>query len=134
MPLSGTTSNAECAVAGKGGRPDSLVAQLPKRDHHFAGHRVVMVSSGAQGVGCKRLGLPVKPTGLAQKQACAAVGQPHLMRFYDDFFSALGLVRPPPPPPPGVRPQPRPLALAAFRGHPPAHFSYTCDYCRLVLR
>lgn len=25
-------------------------------------------------------------------QACAAVGQPHLMRYYDDFFSALGVV------------------------------------------
>jgi len=61
------------------------------RDLHHAGHRVVVVSSGSQGVGCKRLGLPAKPTALAQKQACAAVGQVHLMRFYDDFFSALGV-------------------------------------------
>lgn len=54
---------------------------------------VIIVSSGAVGVGCQRLGLEVRPSLLAQKQALAAVGQQHLMRYYDDFFSALGLVR-----------------------------------------
>ena len=53
---------------------------------------MVIVSSGAVGVGCQRLGLAARPAGLAQKQALAAVGQQHLMRYYDDFFSALGLV------------------------------------------
>ncbi|GAB4816496.1 hypothetical protein N2152v2_003542 [Parachlorella kessleri] len=55
------------------------------------GLNVIIVSSGAVGVGCQRLGLAVRPSGLAQKQALAAVGQQHLMRYYDDFFSALGL-------------------------------------------
>lgn len=30
---------------------------------------------------------------MAQKQALAAVGQVHLMRYYEDFFNAVGLVR-----------------------------------------
>ncbi len=63
------------------------------RDLHADGHKVVIVSSGAVGVGAQRLGLSARPKELSQKQALAAVGQVHLMRFYDDFFSALGLVR-----------------------------------------
>lgn len=57
---------------------------------HDAGHKVVLVSSGAVGAGCQRLELKTKPTDLVQKQALAAVGQALLMRYYDDFFSALG--------------------------------------------
>ena len=63
------------------------------RDLHVQGHNVVVVSSGSVGVGALRLGLESRPTRLAQKQALAAIGQPHLMRYYDDFLSALGLVR-----------------------------------------
>lgn len=66
------------------------------RDLHAEGHRVVIVSSGAVGVGAQRLGLATRPKEIAQKQALAAVGQVHLMRFYEDFFHALGLVRGPP--------------------------------------
>lgn len=58
-----------------------------------AGHYVIIVSSGAVGVGCQRLGLKQRPSKLAQKQALAAVGQVHLMRFYEDILNALGLVR-----------------------------------------
>jgi len=61
------------------------------RDLHNAGYNVVLVSSGAVGVGCQRLKLRTKPSNLATKQALAAVGQLHLMRYYDDMFSALGL-------------------------------------------
>mmetsp|Transcript_3601 Transcript_3601/g.11664 ORF Transcript_3601/g.11664 Transcript_3601/m.11664 type:complete len:411 (-) Transcript_3601:736-1968(-) len=53
------------------------------------GHDVVLVSSGAVGVGCQRLGLAERPKRLAELQAMAAIGQPHLMRYYDEFFSAL---------------------------------------------
>jgi glutamate 5-kinase len=53
------------------------------------GHRVVLVSSGAVGVGCARLGLKTRPTALATKQAVAAVGQGRLMRIYDDMFSLM---------------------------------------------
>jgi glutamate 5-kinase len=61
------------------------------KDLHAQGHYVILVSSGAVGVGCQRLGLESKPPRLAQKQALAAVGQVHLMRHYADLFAALGL-------------------------------------------
>ncbi|KAG0242009.1 hypothetical protein BGW41_004992 [Actinomortierella wolfii] len=51
------------------------------------GHRVVLVTSGAIGVGLRRLNLPSKPKDLAQIQAIAAVGQGRLMSLYDDLFS-----------------------------------------------
>ena len=44
------------------------------------------------GVGCQRLRLCARPDSLAQKQALAAVGQVHLMRYYDDLFTAVDLV------------------------------------------
>jgi glutamate 5-kinase len=54
------------------------------------GCKVVLVSSGAVGVGCQRMGLRTRPTGVASLQAMAAVGQPHLMRQYDQLFASLG--------------------------------------------
>jgi glutamate 5-kinase len=51
------------------------------------GYRVVLVSSGAVGVGCARLGIKEKPTKISLKQAIAAVGQGRLMGIYDDFFN-----------------------------------------------
>lgn len=51
------------------------------------GYRVVLVSSGAVGVGCARLGIKERPTKISLKQAIAAVGQGRLMGIYDDFFS-----------------------------------------------
>lgn len=56
-----------------------------------AGMIVLLVSSGAVGVGCQRLGVKKYPSTVAQKQACAAIGQLHLMRYYSDFFASLGL-------------------------------------------
>ncbi|MGD1921751.1 MAG: glutamate 5-kinase [Pleurocapsa sp.] len=53
------------------------------------GQRVVLVSSGAVGVGCARLNLSERPRKMALKQAVAAVGQGRLMRIYDDMFSNL---------------------------------------------
>lgn len=53
------------------------------------GHKVILVSSGAVGVGSARLGLSERPKSIALKQAVAAVGQGRLMRVYDDFFTVL---------------------------------------------
>lgn len=53
------------------------------------GHRVVLVSSGAVGVGCRRLNLTERPKNMAMKQAVAAVGQGRLIRVYDDLFTSL---------------------------------------------
>lgn len=55
------------------------------------GYSVVLVSSGAVGVGCQHLSIKDRPQRMAQKQALAAVGQLHLMRYYDEFFAALGM-------------------------------------------
>lgn len=54
------------------------------------GNKIVLVSSGAVGVGCDRLGLTEKPRSMSIKQAAAAVGQGRLMRVYDDLFTSLG--------------------------------------------
>ena len=55
-----------------------------------AGLGVVLVSSGAVGVGCQSLGITTRPKELAELQAMAAVGQPRLMAHYESLFSALG--------------------------------------------
>lgn len=55
------------------------------------GHHVIVITSGATGVGCQRMNLDQRPAQLAKKQALAAVGQVHLMRYYEDFFNSLGL-------------------------------------------
>ena len=53
------------------------------------GMRVILVSSGATGVGCERLHLKERPRTIALNQAVAAVGQGRLIRIYDDLFSTL---------------------------------------------
>ena len=52
-----------------------------------AGHEVVLVSSGAIGMGVGKLNLPGKPSDMPTKQAAAAVGQCELMYTYDKLFS-----------------------------------------------
>jgi glutamate 5-kinase len=54
-----------------------------------SGHRIVLITSGAVGIGCARLHLTERPKKIAQKQAAAAVGQGRLIRIYDDLFSTL---------------------------------------------
>ncbi len=54
------------------------------------GKNVVLVSSGAIGVGVAKLNLPKKPTEVKEKQATAAVGQCQLMAIYDKFFAQYG--------------------------------------------
>lgn len=52
-----------------------------------AGHEVVLVSSGAIGMGVGKLPLHERPTDMPTKQAAAAVGQCELMYTYDRLFS-----------------------------------------------
>lgn len=52
-----------------------------------AGHEVIVVSSGAIGMGIGKLGLRERPTDIPSKQAAAAVGQCELMYTYDKLFS-----------------------------------------------
>lgn len=65
----------------------SLVETLCKLRQQ--GYQVILVSSGAVGVGCRRLALTERPKNMAMKQAVAAVGQGRLIRTYDDLFTAL---------------------------------------------
>lgn len=51
-----------------------------------AGHEVLLVSSGAIGMGVSKLGLGAKPRDIPTKQAAAAVGQCELMYVYDKLF------------------------------------------------
>ncbi|MBE6942711.1 MAG: glutamate 5-kinase [Ruminococcaceae bacterium] len=51
-----------------------------------AGNQIIMVSSGAIGMGVGKLGLPTRPTDIPTKQAAAAVGQCELMYTYDKLF------------------------------------------------
>ena len=51
-----------------------------------AGHQIILVSSGAIGMGVGKLNLPGKPTDMPTKQAAAAVGQCELMYTYDKLF------------------------------------------------
>src|SRR5664279_5320382 len=50
------------------------------------GKEVLLVSSGAIGLGARHLGLRAAPAELALKQACAAVGQSRLMALYEEAF------------------------------------------------
>lgn len=52
-----------------------------------AGNEVIMVSSGAIGMGVGKLGLAKRPQDIPTKQAAAAVGQCELMYTYDKLFS-----------------------------------------------
>ncbi len=51
-----------------------------------AGHELILVSSGAIGMGVGKLGLRQRPGDIPTKQAAAAVGQCELMYFYDKIF------------------------------------------------
>lgn len=55
------------------------------------GRDVLLVSSGAIGLGVQRLRLGAKPADLSLKQACAAVGQSRLMSIYEEGFGTLGI-------------------------------------------
>ena len=52
-----------------------------------AGLGIILVSSGAIGMGCGKLSFSRKPEDMATKQAAAAVGQCELMYVYDKLFS-----------------------------------------------
>ncbi|KAF7457940.1 glutamate 5-kinase [Cryptosporidium felis] len=54
------------------------------------GCRIVLVTSGAVGAGLLHMNIREKPSKLHLKHAVAAVGQPLLMRVYEDFFSMRG--------------------------------------------
>ncbi|MBE6844408.1 MAG: glutamate 5-kinase [Ruminococcus sp.] len=60
-------------------------------DLQNSGKEIIIVSSGAVGLGVGKLGLREKPTDTPTKQAAAAVGQCELMYLYDDLFDNYGI-------------------------------------------
>ncbi|MCL2060084.1 MAG: glutamate 5-kinase [Oscillospiraceae bacterium] len=73
-------------------------ANLRRIDHlcrvlsgvHNAGKDVVLVTSGAIGVGMGRLKIGSRPSATAERQAIAAVGQCELMQIYSKIFAEYG--------------------------------------------
>lgn len=80
-----TTDGVSLALPRLEGLIDSL-ARLRRR-----GVEIILVSSGAVGMGMRALGLKDRPRSLGLRQACAAVGQGHLMHVYTGAFAARGL-------------------------------------------
>lgn len=77
-------------LAHSGGRLNiRRVEELTKvmSDLKNAGNELILVSSGAIGMGVGKLGLESKPSDIPTKQAAAAVGQCELMYVYDKLFS-----------------------------------------------
>lgn len=60
-------------------------------DLQNSGKEIVLVSSGAVGLGVGKLGLKKRPSDTPSKQACAAVGQCELMYMYDKLFDDFGI-------------------------------------------
>ena len=56
------------------------------------GHEIILVSSGAIGIGTAKMGLAERPTQLRMKQAAAAVGQCMMMHPYDKMFGEYNRV------------------------------------------
>lgn len=69
-------------------RVDKLTRVLA--DLANSGKNVVLVTSGAIGVGLRKLGIEVRPSDMPTKQAAAAVGQCELMYLYDKMLSEYG--------------------------------------------
>lgn len=82
------------SVAGPGGRLQTerlrdLCSQIAGLRQ--SGFEVIVISSGAIGMGAGRLGLAHRPTDLAGLQACAAVGQSRLMESWQAALDEHGL-------------------------------------------
>jgi len=58
---------------------------------HGAGHRVIIVTSGAIAAGREHLGYPDLPPAIASKQLLAAVGQSRLIQIWEQLFSIYNL-------------------------------------------
>lgn len=69
-------------------RIDHLTRELA--DLSSQGKEIVLVTSGAIGVGMVRMGLKKRPDSIQERQALASVGQVQLIHLYDKFFTEYG--------------------------------------------
>jgi glutamate 5-kinase len=78
----------------KGGRVDTAyVGRIVKQMCALreTGHEILIVTSGAIGMGAGQLGLPGRVKDMKMRQACAAIGQPLLMDEYRKAFGKHGI-------------------------------------------
>ena len=71
---------------------ENVIKTFCKHINYFIlkGNKVVLVTSGAVGLGCQKLSLEQRPNDLASLQAAAAVGQVNLMTLYEKEMNNLG--------------------------------------------
>lgn len=77
-------------IHDKTGKLDLIKMEILVRevsDLRNQGKEVVLVSSGAIGVGSSSMGMDKKPEEISKKQACAAIGQAKLMMIYQKLFA-----------------------------------------------
>jgi len=86
----GTKVLADKGYCLEEGRIKSLVGQVAAIKKK--GIKVILVSSGAICSGMGLLGLKRRPSALSELQACAAIGQAHLMQVYNNFFKAHNIL------------------------------------------
>lgn len=97
----GTATIMKKGEAGGTARPGSAGGVDVEYLHHMAsevaaltrsGKQVIIVTSGAIGMGARELGIPKKVRELRMRQACAAIGQIALMDEYRRAFGVFGLL------------------------------------------
>ncbi len=59
-------------------------------DLNNTGHEIILVTSGAIGVGTRKMGLSHRPATISGRQAAASIGQCELMSIYDRLFMDYG--------------------------------------------
>jgi glutamate 5-kinase len=69
---------------------EKLVRKLA--DLSNKGKEIILVSSGAVGIGMGRLNMDKRPEHVTERQAVAAVGQTELMHLYSKLFSEYGIL------------------------------------------
>ena len=81
-------------IDGSGGGNTQRIAAICRQIHllHEKGIQVIIVSSGAIGLGMGKLGYKRRPRNLASLQACAAVGQSILTETWQAGFDPFSIV------------------------------------------
>lgn len=81
-------------LSSKGGIDREKIADIASQISALKdmGKEVLLVSSGAVGLGAMELGHKNKVVHIPMRQACASIGQPLLMECYRDAFSRHGII------------------------------------------
>jgi glutamate 5-kinase len=84
----GSRAIVQGEVPGEG-RFQSIADQISEL--RGLGRSVILVSSGAVAMGCRKLGIAGRPKLMPELQAAAAIGQPRLIQAYEAAFAAHGV-------------------------------------------